>query len=100
MTMCSSPGLCAVVEITGRPSARTTSTTIAESGIPGFGFVAWGALHGLLLTGHKLMPQWQWRRSPAFRPLAVLTTLLAVCIGWVFFRAQTFGDAFHHRQRL
>ena len=32
ITMCSSPGLCAVVEITGRPSARTTSTMIAESG--------------------------------------------------------------------
>jgi alginate O-acetyltransferase complex protein AlgI len=56
-------------------------------------FVAWGALHGLLLVAHKLMPQWQWRSSPAFRPFAVLTTLLAVCIGWVFFRAQTFGDA-------
>ena len=30
--MCSSPGRCAVVEITGRPSARTTSTMIGASG--------------------------------------------------------------------
>jgi alginate O-acetyltransferase complex protein AlgI len=56
-------------------------------------FVAWGALHGLLLTGHKLLPAWRWRASPAFRPIAVATTFLSVCIGWVFFRAQTFGDA-------
>jgi alginate O-acetyltransferase complex protein AlgI len=56
-------------------------------------FVAWGGLHGLLLVGHRLLPNWKWRESPAFRPLAILTTFLAVCIGWVFFRAQSFGDA-------
>lgn len=62
-------------------------------------FVAWGGLHGLLLAGHKLMPNWKWRASRAIRPVAVLTTFLAVCVGWVFFRAQSFGDAgiiLHH----
>jgi len=56
-------------------------------------FVAWGGLHGLLLAGHRLLPSWKWRESRAFRPLAVLTTFLAVCVGWVFFRAQSFADA-------
>ncbi len=56
-------------------------------------FVAWGGFHGLLLTAHKLLPPWKWRASAVFRPLAILTTLLAVCVGWVFFRAQTFADA-------
>jgi alginate O-acetyltransferase complex protein AlgI len=56
-------------------------------------FVAWGAFHGLLLVGHKLLPGWRWRQAAAFRPVAVLLTLLAVCLGWVFFRAQTFTDA-------
>jgi alginate O-acetyltransferase complex protein AlgI len=52
-------------------------------------FVAWGAFHGLLLAGHKLMPRW----PSAFRPLAVAGTFLAVSVGWVFFRAQSFADA-------
>jgi alginate O-acetyltransferase complex protein AlgI len=56
-------------------------------------FVAWGALHGLLLVAHKLMPNWSWRASAVFRPVAMMSTLLAVCVGWVFFRAQSFGDA-------
>ena len=56
-------------------------------------FVAWGGLHGLLLAGHRLLPSWKWRESRSFRPLAILSTFLAVCVGWVFFRAQSFGDA-------
>jgi alginate O-acetyltransferase complex protein AlgI len=29
----------------------------------------------------------------ALRPLGVAATFLAVCVGWVFFRAQSLGDA-------
>ena len=56
-------------------------------------FVAWGGWHGVLLVAHKLLPRWQWRESIAFRPLAITGTFLAVTVGWVFFRAQSFADA-------
>jgi alginate O-acetyltransferase complex protein AlgI len=54
-------------------------------------FVVWGAYHGLLLAVQRLIPE-SWDR-PAFRPLTTVFTFLAVCVGWVFFRAQTLGDA-------
>jgi alginate O-acetyltransferase complex protein AlgI len=56
-------------------------------------FVAWGAFHGSLLVAHRVLPRWSWRESTLLRPLAVATTFLMVCVGWVFFRAQTFADA-------
>jgi alginate O-acetyltransferase complex protein AlgI len=54
-------------------------------------FVVWGAYHGALLAFQRLVPT-SWDR-PALRPLSVLLTFLAVCVGWVFFRAQSLGDA-------
>jgi alginate O-acetyltransferase complex protein AlgI len=54
-------------------------------------FVIWGAYHGLLLVAQRLIPQ-SWDH-PALRPFAMLITFVAVCVGWVFFRAQTFADA-------
>ena len=71
-------------------------------------FVAWGALHGGLLVVQHL---WRGEKRPDLpadfdddawswsRLLRVLVTFHLVCVGWVFFRAQTFGDAwtiFHH----
>jgi len=56
-------------------------------------FVAWGLYHGVLLVVHKLIPWPQWLERPWAKPFTVATTFLAVCIGWVFFRAQTFGEA-------
>jgi alginate O-acetyltransferase complex protein AlgI len=56
-------------------------------------FVAWGLYHGLLLVIHRAVPWPRWLGRPAVRPLCVLTTFLLVCVGWVFFRAQTFADA-------
>ncbi len=56
-------------------------------------FVAWGLFHGLLLALHRALKLPAWLRTAAFRPLCVLGTFLAVCVGWVFFRAQTFADA-------
>src|SRR5262249_19653292 len=35
-----------------------------------------------------------------FRPFCVALTFVAVCVGWVFFRAQTFGDAGAILQRM
>jgi alginate O-acetyltransferase complex protein AlgI len=58
-------------------------------------FVAWGGLHGLYLIGERAVrrsagpPARGWRLLPA-----AAVTFLLVCVAWVFFRAQTFGEAF------
>jgi len=46
-------------------------------------FVIWGGFHGVLLAIERA---WRIRLTP-------LLTFPLVCIGWVFFRARTFGDA-------
>ncbi len=64
-------------------------------------FVAWGALHGGLLVAHRGFRSWCERRPRLDRllrtspgtALRVATTFLAVCAGWVFFRATTFEGA-------
>lgn len=62
-------------------------------------FVAWGALHGVALATHKFFiskfafftPEgskvW-WRRV-----LGIIITFHIVCLGWVFFRAESFSLA-------
>lgn len=59
-------------------------------------FVFWGLLHGAALVVHKF---WQDSRHP-LRPasqvtafLGWLTTYVFVCVAWIFFRAERFGDA-------
>lgn len=54
-------------------------------------FVAWGLYHGLLLAGHALLRARGW--VPRSRAVSVAVTFLAVVVGWVFFRATTFGEA-------
>ncbi len=62
-------------------------------------FVAWGGLHGAALAGHKLLLERQGRRAGAKvggfpRALASwLATFVFVLVTWVFFRAQTFSEA-------
>jgi alginate O-acetyltransferase complex protein AlgI len=56
-------------------------------------FVAWGLYHGLLLAVQRLLPWPGWLRGRAWRPFGIAATFMAVCIGWVLFRAQSFGDA-------
>lgn len=65
-------------------------------------FVAWGALHGMFLVIQHLWRGDQRRDLPTdfdddawslVRVLKVLATFHLVCVGWVFFRAQSFGDA-------
>ena len=61
-------------------------------------FVVWGGLHGLYLSVHRVFR----RRTdqgeddlPRLRELpAVVATFTAVCFAWIFFRAETFGQAF------
>ena len=59
-------------------------------------FVVWGALHGAYLVVHKLtrgggvsQNPVSWRDVPA-----ILGTFFVVNVAWVFFRAETFGNAF------
>jgi len=63
-------------------------------------FVAWGLYHGLLLSLHRAIPWPRWLGHAAFKPVMVAGTFLAVCVGWVFFRAQTFADASVILQRM
>lgn len=62
-------------------------------------FVVWGGFHGMLLAADRLIRSAGgrgepfWMRSAAARNLARIMTFVLVSIGWVFFRAQTFGDA-------
>jgi alginate O-acetyltransferase complex protein AlgI len=71
-------------------------------------FVAWGALHGLLLIAHrglqafcKTRPRldglFQSRPGTVLRVAAMFG---CVCAGWVFFRAATFGAAAEVLKRL
>jgi D-alanyl-lipoteichoic acid acyltransferase DltB (MBOAT superfamily) len=57
-------------------------------------FVLWGALHGSVLAAERL---WQELKPKGQRPLpawlGILVTFHIVLLGWIFFRAASFGDA-------
>ena len=53
-------------------------------------FVVWGAYHGVLLCGYRVFDK-QWNSLP--KPARQIVMFLLVVIGWVFFRATTFGMA-------
>jgi alginate O-acetyltransferase complex protein AlgI len=69
-------------------------------------FVAWGGMHGLLLVIHRLWLRTSWREliaihdAPAWRWTSRILLFNAVCAGWVFFRAPSFGMAFDVFRRL
>jgi len=61
-------------------------------------FVVWGGLHGLYLLVERFLrvrvvTSSFWRRSGGQLLLGAVTFAL-VCIAWVFFRAESFGQAF------
>ncbi|MDX2093748.1 MAG: MBOAT family O-acyltransferase [Kofleriaceae bacterium] len=65
---------------------------------PAWTFVVWGALHGLLLLVEQVIRSAFAKfkiafTHPAWTVLGVALTYLAVCLTWVFFRAQSFADA-------
>lgn len=57
-------------------------------------FVIWGLYQGMLLSLHKFADFFRINRLIP-KAVALFITFHAVCVGWVFFRAQTFGEAFH-----
>lgn len=61
-----------------------------------WGFIIWGAYHGLFLVLERLfLGKWLARIGKA----SVIYTFLVVLVGWVFFRAEHFGTSmgFLHR---
>jgi len=68
-------------------------------------FVAWGALHGIYLMSERLLAHvwpvaWREAGNGPHRALLVvgrgvcgILVLHLVCLSWVFFRAESFGDA-------
>lgn len=61
-------------------------------------FVVWGVLHGFYLAVHRLWATYSPIRLPGF--LAWFVTFIAVLVAWVFFRAQSFGEAWSFLGRL
>jgi alginate O-acetyltransferase complex protein AlgI len=62
-------------------------------------FVVWGGIHGGALAVTRLVERWRGNR-PALadrhfllRVLSIGFTFHLVCVGWIFFRAETFGKA-------
>ena len=54
-------------------------------------FILWGGYHGILLVINKLFSK---THSPSWtRPLKVVICFFLIMIGWVFFRANSIGDA-------
>jgi D-alanyl-lipoteichoic acid acyltransferase DltB (MBOAT superfamily) len=58
-------------------------------------FVVWGALHGLYQMAGDLLGRGKWaRKENAFtNGVKIIVTFLLVCFAWIFFRANTTGDA-------
>ncbi len=61
-------------------------------------FVVWGGLHGVYLVCERVLvrviPAWPVWRAPLVRFALALVTFALVCIAWVFFRAESFAQAF------
>ena len=86
-------------------TARNLMITFLVSGLlhgASWTFVAWGALHGAYVTmgaatagvRAKLAARAGLHRAPTLaRAGAVLATFVLVCVGWIFFRAASIGDA-------
>lgn len=59
-------------------------------------FVIWGGYHGALLSAERMLgirPEGERVRFSLVYPLRMLLTVALALIGWIFFRAQTFGDS-------
>ncbi len=67
-------------------------------------FVVWGGLHGLYLVIERILTKKfkgsAWLKKSSTRILLALITYLLVCITWVFFRAQSFPQAFELIQSM
>ena len=93
-----------------RQTVRNVIITMALGGLwhgAGWTFVAWGLLHGVgLATGQQRRKRRIERGLPPLdessraKVLQHLATFHLVCLGWLFFRADSIGTAFQMLGRL
>ncbi|MFD0765434.1 MBOAT family O-acyltransferase [Mucilaginibacter lutimaris] len=57
-------------------------------------YIFWGAIHGLLLVAYQLLNKFN-IRIKGFTFIKWFVTFNLVCLAWVFFRANTTGDAIY-----
>lgn len=60
-------------------------------------FIAWGAWHGLLLIAYRLVGTERFEKPASHKAISVLQAVLMfhfVCVGWIFFRAESISQAF------
>ena len=62
-------------------------------------FVAWGALHGVYLVVQRLLAG-PLRRLPIPDLVKIVVVFHLTCVGWVFFRSQSFGQAWTIFRRI
>jgi D-alanyl-lipoteichoic acid acyltransferase DltB (MBOAT superfamily) len=65
-----------------------------------FTFVIWGFLHGLYLSAERALGVGRPATSRVKAVLGALVTFHLVCFAWIFFRAQSVGDAFDYIARI
>jgi D-alanyl-lipoteichoic acid acyltransferase DltB (MBOAT superfamily) len=82
---------------TGR-TALNLAVTMLLGGLwhgAGWGFLLWGAFHGIALIAHRFWAEAQWdfvgqlRHSAAWTWASRLLTFHFVCLGWVLFRSPS-----------
>ncbi|MBX6312136.1 MAG: hypothetical protein IRY99_04340 [Isosphaeraceae bacterium] len=63
-------------------------------------FVLWGAYHGVLLVGHRMLQPWLDRIQPTesvdrvcWKALRIVVTFHLICLGWLIFRATSVEQA-------
>ena len=92
-------------------TCRNVMITMVLGGLwhgAGWTFVAWGSLHGVAQVGGHLRRRWRVDRglepepeaSAGRRLLQRVGTFHLVCLGWVFFRADSIGTAVQLFARL
>ena len=64
-------------------------------------FLIWGIFHGALLTIHHAFGRKEdERRNPIVNAIRMFVTFHLVCIGWVFFRAESINIAWQMLQQM
>ena len=74
-------------------TARNLMVTMLLGGVwhgAAWKFVFWGGLHGVGLTVERFLAPAGWGRSLTARVLATVLVFHFVCLGWIFFRADSF----------
>ncbi len=90
----------------GWRTARNLAITMLLGGIwhgAAWKFVFWGALHGVGLGVERFLLRGERRDVPSSGPRRVVATVLVfhfVCLGWLFFRADSFDTASLYLQTM